>query len=55
MTTQVFRVRPVAISAIVLAMLLLWSAGKSSFAEESAKRVTLIYTNDTLGNLEPCG
>ena len=39
--------------SIVLVAGLMWTAATS--AGETPKKIRIIYTNDTLGYLEPCG
>lgn len=44
-----------AISAVLLSFALIWGVSIRSFAKNAPKHITIIYTNDTLGTLEPCG
>jgi len=41
--------------ASVLAVALLWATGTLILASERPRRITIIYTAETLGALEPCG
>jgi hypothetical protein len=45
----------VALVVTILSVGLLWGASRLIFATEGPKRITIIYTNDTLGTVLPCG
>jgi 2',3'-cyclic-nucleotide 2'-phosphodiesterase (5'-nucleotidase family) len=42
-------------SAILFCFALIWGASRVILAKTTPKQITIIYTNDTLGTLQPCG
>lgn len=43
------------LSAILFSVALLSGASQLLSAKAAPKRITILYTNDTLGTIEPCG
>lgn len=45
----------IVLCAVIFSCILLWGASHIIFAKDKSKHITIVYTNDTLGTLQPCG